>query len=145
MKNSSKFNKWKEHYKKRKFQLTQSHVQKLNMSIEFKKFKNKNMVHNMKSFDDTYITLQSHTGKYRVLQGNPCNENRIPAIRRGFPVMKTGFSLWELTYRAGIGFAVWWTCQKLLEQEFIGNLPEMHREPTAASFWKKTKSWYFQL
>jgi hypothetical protein len=26
------------------------------------------------------------------LQGNPCNENRIPAMRTGFPVMKTGFS-----------------------------------------------------
>ena len=38
-------------------------------------------------------TLQSHTGKYRGLQGNPCNENRIPAMRTGFPVMKTGFSL----------------------------------------------------
>ena len=32
--------------------------------------------------------LQSRTGKYRGLQGNPCNENRIPAIRTDFPVMK---------------------------------------------------------
>jgi hypothetical protein len=31
------------------------------------------------------------TGKYRVLQGNLCNESRIPAMRTGFPVMKTGF------------------------------------------------------
>ena len=38
-------------------------------------------------------TLQPRTGKYRVLQGNPCNENRIPAMRTGFPAMKTGFSL----------------------------------------------------
>jgi hypothetical protein len=38
-------------------------------------------------------TLQSLTGKYRGLQGNLCNENRIPAMRTGFPVMKTGFSL----------------------------------------------------
>ena len=57
--------------------------------------------------------LQSRTGKYRVLQGNPCNENRIPAMRTGFPVMKIGFSLWELTYRefpvslTGFGFAVY--------------------------------------
>ena len=29
---------------------------------------------------------------YRGLQGNPCNENRDP-------VMRTGFSLWELTHR----------------------------------------------
>ena len=35
--------------------------------------------------------LQSSTGKYRGLQGNPCNENRITAMRIGFPVMKTGF------------------------------------------------------
>ena len=59
--------------------------------------------------------LQSRTGKYRGLQGNPCNESRIPAMRTGFPVMKTDFSLWELTYRefpvslTGFGFAV---CQK---------------------------------
>ena len=31
--------------------------------------------------------LQSRTEKYRVSQGNPCNENRIPAMRAGFPVM----------------------------------------------------------
>ena len=36
--------------------------------------------------------LQSLTGKYRGLQGNPCNENRDPAMR-------TGFSLRELTHR----------------------------------------------
>ena len=57
-------------------------------------------------------TLQSLTGKYREIQGNPCNENRDPAMRTGFPVSKTGFSLWELTYRefsvsiTGFGFAV---------------------------------------
>ena len=28
------------------------------------------------------------TGNYRFLQGNPCNENRIPAMRTGFPVMR---------------------------------------------------------
>ena len=58
-------------------------------------------------------TLQSLTGKYRGLQGNPYNENRDPAMRTGFPVMKKGFSLWELTYRefpvslTGFGFAVY--------------------------------------
>ena len=57
-------------------------------------------------------SLQSRAGKYRVSQGNPCNDNRIPAMRTGFPVMKTGFSLWELTYRefpislTWFGFAV---------------------------------------
>ena len=30
-------------------------------------------------------TLQSLTGKYRGLQGNPCNENRDPAMRTGVP------------------------------------------------------------
>ena len=28
-------------------------------------------------------TLQSLTGRYRGLQGNPCNENRDPAMRTG--------------------------------------------------------------
>ena len=40
--------------------------------------------------------MQSRTGKYRGLQGNPCNENRIPAMRTGFPVridLNTGSSL----------------------------------------------------
>ena len=41
--------------------------------------------------------VQGNTGVYREipvmkLQGNPCNENRIPAMRTGFPVMKTGLS-----------------------------------------------------
>ena len=49
---------------------------------------------------------------YREIQGNPCNQNSDPATRTGFPVMKAGFSLWELTYRefpvslTGFGFAV---------------------------------------
>ena len=43
-------------------------------------------------FYPKYTTLQSLTGKYRGLQGNSCNKNRDP-------VMKTGFSLWELTHR----------------------------------------------
>ena len=34
-------------------------------------------------------TLQSLTGKYRGLQGNPCNENRDPAMRTGFPCNKS--------------------------------------------------------
>ena len=38
--------------------------------------------------------LQSLTGKYRVLQGNPCNENRFFPVRidlQGVPVSLTGF------------------------------------------------------
>ena len=31
------------------------------------------------------LALQSLTGKYRGLQGNPCNENRNPAMRTGVP------------------------------------------------------------
>ena len=57
--------------------------------------------------------LQGSTGKYREIQGNPCNENRDPAMRTGFPCnLKAGFSLWELTYRefpvslTGFGFTV---------------------------------------
>ena len=30
-------------------------------------------------------TLQPLTGKYQCLQGNPCNENRDPAMRTGVP------------------------------------------------------------
>ena len=29
--------------------------------------------------------LQSLTGKYREIQGNPCNENRDPAMKTGVP------------------------------------------------------------
>jgi hypothetical protein len=31
------------------------------------------------------ISLQSLSGKNRGLQGNPCNENRDPAMRTGVP------------------------------------------------------------
>ena len=34
--------------------------------------------------------VQGSTGGLKV---NPCNENRIPAMRTGFPVIKTGMSL----------------------------------------------------
>jgi hypothetical protein len=45
-----------------------------------------------KGFPD--FTMGFLVGKHcRVLQGNPCNENRIPAMRTGFPAMKTSFSL----------------------------------------------------
>ena len=36
-------------------------------------------------------TLQSLTGKYRGLQGNPCNENRDPAMRTGVPCNENRF------------------------------------------------------
>ena len=35
----------------------------------------------------SFTALQSRTGKYRGLRGNPCIENRIPAMRTA--VMKT--------------------------------------------------------
>jgi hypothetical protein len=38
-----------------------------------------------------YSTLQSLTGKYRGLQGNPCNENRDPAMRTGVPCNENRF------------------------------------------------------
>ena len=37
------------------------------------------------------LTLQSLTGKYRGLQGNPCNENRDPAMRTGVPCNENRF------------------------------------------------------
>ena len=36
-------------------------------------------------------TLQSPTGKYRGLQGNPCNENRDPVMRTGVPCNENRF------------------------------------------------------
>ena len=35
--------------------------------------------------------LQSLTGKYREIQGKPCNENRDPAMRTGFPCNESRF------------------------------------------------------
>jgi hypothetical protein len=37
--------------------------------------------------------LQSLTGKYREIQGKPCNENRDPAMRTGFPCNESSFFL----------------------------------------------------
>ena len=48
-------------------------------------------------------TLQSLTGKYRGLHGNPCNENRDPAMRAGVPCNENRFFPVSLT---GSGFAV---------------------------------------
>jgi hypothetical protein len=47
------------------------------------------MVSEMSYFKIVWVRLswdemQSCTGKYRGLQGNHCNENRIPAMRTGF-------------------------------------------------------------
>jgi hypothetical protein len=57
--------------------------------------------------------LQSLTGKYRGLQGNPCNENRDPVMRTGVPCNENRFFPVKKTYReflvslTGFGFAVW--------------------------------------
>ena len=37
------------------------------------------------------FTLQSLTGKYRGLQGNPCNETKDPAMRTGVPCNENRF------------------------------------------------------
>jgi hypothetical protein len=39
----------------------------------------------------TLTTLQYLTGKYREIQGNPCNENRDPAMRTGVPCNENRF------------------------------------------------------
>ena len=48
-------------------------------------------------------SLQSLTGKYRGLQGNPCNKNRDPAMRTGF-----GFTVFlkrtDFNWNSIIGF-----------------------------------------
>ena len=56
--------------------------------------------------------LQSLTGKYRGLQGNPCNENRDPAMRTGVPCNENRFFTvridlqgFSVSFR-GFGFAV---------------------------------------
>ena len=36
-------------------------------------------------------SLQFLTGKYREIQGKPCNENRDPAMRTGFPCNESRF------------------------------------------------------
>ena len=57
-------------------------------------------------------SLQFLTGKYREIQGKPCNENRVLGMRTGFPCNESRFSLWVLTFRefpvsyTGFGFAV---------------------------------------
>jgi hypothetical protein len=38
-----------------------------------------------------HLTLQSLAGKYRGLQGNPCNENRDPVMRTGVPFNENRF------------------------------------------------------
>jgi len=53
----------------------------------------KGTFHKLHKYICTYTAIPYREGMYRVLQGNLCNENRIPAMRTGFPVMKTGFSL----------------------------------------------------
>ena len=57
-------------------------------------------------------TLQSLTGKYREIQGNPCNENRDPAMKTGVPCNEyrffpVGIDLqgFPVSY-TGFGFAV---------------------------------------
>ena len=58
-------------------------------------------------------TLQSLTGKYRGLQGNPCNENRDPVMITGVPCNENRFFPVKKTYRdfpvslTGFGFAVY--------------------------------------
>ena len=45
--------------------------------------------------DEIYYVLNAFrldlTGKYRCLQGNPCNENRHPAMRTGVPCNESRF------------------------------------------------------
>ena len=58
-------------------------------------------------------TLQSLTGKYRGLQGNPCNEKRNLTMKADVPCNENRFSLWEVAHKkfpvsyTGVRFAVW--------------------------------------
>ena len=80
-------------------------------------------------------TLQSCTGKYRGLQGNPCNENRIPAMKTGYPEMKTGFSLWELTYWVWVWSAPSITVRKLIYLDKKSFLMHGSVEPKFFTIW----------
>ena len=67
------------------------------------------------------IAVQSSTGRYRGLQGNPCNENRDPVMRTGVPCNENRFIPVRIdlqgvpckSYRefpvslTGVGFAVY--------------------------------------
>ena len=59
-----------------------------------------------------YSTLHSLTGKYREKQGNPCNENRDPAMKTGVPCNEYRFFLVGIDLQGfpvsftGFGFAV---------------------------------------
>ena len=58
-------------------------------------------------------TLQSLTGKYREIQGKPCNQNREPAMRTGFPCNESRFFPVGIDLQGkavsctGFGFTVW--------------------------------------
>jgi hypothetical protein len=43
--------------------------------------------------------VQGSTGNYREI---PVMKTGTLQLEQGFPVMKTGFSLWELTYRVSL-------------------------------------------
>ena len=64
--------------------------------------------------------LQSLTGKYREIQGKPCNENREPAMRTGFPCNESryfpvGIDLQGFPVSCtGFGFAVCYPNKPLL-------------------------------
>merc|ERR1712051_529027 len=68
------------------------------------------------------VALQSLTGKYREIQGKPCNENRDPAMRTGFPcnesrVFPVGIDLQGFPVSfTGFGFAVYYNLWTILIQ-----------------------------
>ena len=60
-------------------------------------------------------SLQSLTGKYREIQGKPCDENREPGMRTGFPCNESRFFPVGIDLQGnpvsytGFGFAVYIT------------------------------------
>jgi hypothetical protein len=66
-------------------------------------------------------TLQYLTGKYREIQGKPCNEKRDPAMRTGFPCNESRFfpvgidlQGFPVSY-TGFGFAVYSSPKRFLK------------------------------
>ena len=70
-------------------------------------------------------SLQSLTGKYREIQGNPCNENRDPAMKTGVPCNEYRFFPVGIDLQGfpvsftGFGFAVY---QPFLRALYRGRL-----------------------
>ena len=56
-------------------------------------------------------------GSTEFLQGNPCNKNRISAMRTGFPAMKTYFFAVKIDFQGVFfkSYRVWGVCSEVTD------------------------------